>query len=366
MTVDHKNYELLLVDLLDGRLSSGEELALRLFIQGHPELGNWEELTTGFLMLQPEEITFKDKAGLRKKIESIEGIHAGNIEAYCISLCEGLLSKTQITELEDYLSKYPSASQHLEQFQKTYLIPDLSVKYPDKAHLYRKTVWMPAVRRLSYAASVLVLLGLSYWWFRQPSETQLRPILAQTQFNQEMPPKQDEAHTTEKVIVEVVPVIQKAEKPERTLVHEMSPEHSAMQLVYQPAMKVGSKVNLKTDFKTSADDFMLFYFDGQAYLSALGETESADHPGFASLVVRNLLKKGDQLLDNQKRIAGLTLYKLASEDKLSVKGMAEIGMKSLSNLTDGAVDLSVQRDANGKREAYAFRSDPLTVVKSKH
>jgi hypothetical protein len=369
MKITIHNYEAYLVDLIDGNLSGPVLTELQQFIDQHPELGSWEELSSGFDFLEPENVSFQEKNSLKKQsISSIGLIHATNYDEWFILSIENQLTKNEESVLTEFLIQNPELRSDFQAYQNTRLIADQSVIFPEKEKLKQKSIVLPFIRPMSYAASILLLISLFVWW----------------NFND---PVQKKNHIEVNTVAQQIPeVIQKemvskstdisrqiqSVKPEQVKVmHPKSvssdPERISAELLYQPkSLPATEMAESSKDFSSQESDYILFYFDGPAYLMALGEPESHGKQSLAGLVLRNLTNKAGMALEDQRRLAGQKIYRMASEDKLNMWGLAELGVKSFNNMTSSDLDLNVAKGEDGKHDGFTFKSDPLTIVKSKH
>jgi hypothetical protein len=369
MKITIHNYEAYLVDLIDGNLSGPVLTELQQFINQHPELGRWEELSSGFDFLEPESVLFQGKDALKKQsISSVGPINESNFDEYFISSLENQLTKDEESVLAEFLQKNQVLKSEFEAFQQTRLIADQKIYFSDKEKLKQKSVFLPFVRPMSYAASILLLISMFVWWnFNDGLQVKERTEIIEVAQNipeviQQEPVNsiKDHSDQIQSVNSEQIEVVQ----PEAitSIDRRMNAE-----LVYQPKpLQYTETAELSIEFGSGESDYLLFYFDGPAYLMALGEPQSHEKQSLAGLVLRNLTNKAGMALEDQKRLAGQKIYRFASEDKLSMWGLAELGVKSFNNLTSGGVNLDVNKGADGKYDGFTFKSDPLTIVKSKH
>lgn len=369
MKITIHNYEAFLVDLIDGNLSEQLQSELKLFISRHPELGSWEEISSGYEFLEPEVVSFHAKDSLMKPgIFAVGPVNESNYDEYFISSIENQLTKNEESVLTDFLQKNPILKSEFEAYQQTRLIVDQTVIFPDKEQLKQKSVFLPFVRSMSYAASILLLISMFVWWnfndgLQVKESTEKIKIAHQIpEVIQKEPVSivKDHSEQIQSVNSEQVKVVQP-----QAIISDY--KRMNVELLYQPKpLKSTETATLSIELISGESDYLLFYFDGPAYLMALGEPESQDKHSLAGLILRNLSHKAEMALEDQKRLAGQKIYRFASEDKLSMWGLAELGVKSFNNLTSGDVNLDVNKGADGKRDGFSFKSDPLTIVKSKH
>ncbi|MBK9292012.1 MAG: hypothetical protein IPM52_10355 [Bacteroidetes bacterium] len=108
MSIKLENYEVLLLDYIEGRLDAQTALALQRFIQQHFEFGSWEELIGEFPELEAERVLFDQKETLKKpEIIACEGIDESNFGEMFSAWHEGELTESQRQAVAKFLSLNP-------------------------------------------------------------------------------------------------------------------------------------------------------------------------------------------------------------------------------------------------------------------
>ena len=138
------NYEEYLCSYVDGELSPEEIAALELFLDQHPHLRT-ELNQLMATRLQPEDLVFAGKAALYKSSQ------AEDYESRLLSYMDGELDEQAAKELELFMEAHPPLRQELELWEKTRVVPDMSVRFEDKSALYRYS-------------SRTVRMRPAYWW----------------------------------------------------------------------------------------------------------------------------------------------------------------------------------------------------------
>jgi len=157
MKIDRSNYEIWLIDWLDGNLSDLQVEQLNIFLNENPELKvEYDELTS--FSLKPTERSFPHK-GLLKK--STADFSVTQFEYLCVAYLENDLSAGQQTELMESIDQDPEKKRTFELIQKIRLEP-VSVSYKYKSKLIRKTPLQKVIRLsvigLSAAATITLFI----------------------------------------------------------------------------------------------------------------------------------------------------------------------------------------------------------------
>ncbi len=157
MEINIKNYEAYFVDYLEGNLDEKLVDDFLEFLQQNPdlkeELSMFEPVT-----FQPDTIVFSKKEKLYREIYDTEA----EFNRAAVARLEGDLSEMEKTDFEIYLVKHPEKQKEAELFNKTKLVPDLSVIFRKKNKLYQKTTGKTVLLWSVRIAAVLILTVVFY------------------------------------------------------------------------------------------------------------------------------------------------------------------------------------------------------------
>ena len=135
MDINRNNYEVYMIDYLDGNLSPEKVDELMVFLDKNPDI---KEEAEGLDMTLPEEeeqsITFDDKAALKQPNPKKESIQEENYETWLIAFVEGNLTPDEEARLDTYLKQNPEKQKELKLFKATKLQPE-EITLDDKSHL---------------------------------------------------------------------------------------------------------------------------------------------------------------------------------------------------------------------------------------
>ena len=160
MKIDRSNYEIWLIDWLDGNLSGTDIEELQLFLKKNPDLKDEvEELNTVRLSSLTDSYSLKNQ--LKKTPADLTGAH---IEYLSAAYLEGDLSSYQKNELIEIVESDPEKKKTFELTQRMKLAP-LAVTFKHKSRLTRRT-FAGKIIRLSViglpAAAMIALAILNY------------------------------------------------------------------------------------------------------------------------------------------------------------------------------------------------------------
>ncbi len=159
MKPDRSNYEIWLIDYLDGNLDKNQVDQLMLFLDENPDIKE-ESDSLLTINIKPVPYSYKFKNSLKRKESDIS---EKQFEYLCISAAENDLSETQLAELQEIIAVNPYKRKILDYYKRAVLVaPDL--KFTNKSRL-RKLSGAQKIIRLSFiglsaAAGIGVLVTL--------------------------------------------------------------------------------------------------------------------------------------------------------------------------------------------------------------
>jgi hypothetical protein len=162
MTINRHNYEMFLIDYLDGKLNPLLVAELMDFLEQNPAI---KEELDGLqdAVLVSEEAIYPNKSNLKKKSFLKNGID-NEFEYLCISSVEGSLDDEEKVALDTIVENDQNKRKEFEAFKKSPLKPDLNLRYKQKSQL--KRVAIVPIRHstlkasIGVAASIALLLGI--------------------------------------------------------------------------------------------------------------------------------------------------------------------------------------------------------------
>jgi hypothetical protein len=168
--ITRDNYETYFVDYLDGNLPEDQIDQFLDFLKQNPDLK--EELHLFEEVVLPEEkLVFHEKEQLRKSTSD----ETLRFENKAIAYLEGDMDIHESKAFGSYLTQHPALQNEYKQFEKTRLVPDLSVQYAAKSKLYHKPVRTVVMNWVARAAAVVALV----WGINSLIQTPNKPELAQ-------------------------------------------------------------------------------------------------------------------------------------------------------------------------------------------
>jgi hypothetical protein len=134
MQIDRSNYEIWLIDWMDGELTSSQEGQLMTFLDQNPDLrGELNDLTpvnTEFV-----GVAFRNKEQLKKQPSEIS---SSQFEYLCAAYLENDLNESQKAEVEEIVYTSPDRKKTFDLMQKAF-VHGVKIRYPHKKQILRKT-----------------------------------------------------------------------------------------------------------------------------------------------------------------------------------------------------------------------------------
>jgi hypothetical protein len=174
MKPDRSNYEIWLIDWLDGKLSESDAEELRRFLELNPDLQEeFNELSSVNLNASSE--TFSRKKQVQKDTSQLTD---SQFELLCAGYLEGDLNNSQISELEEITSLLPEKRKIFEQIQKTKLTAP-KVVFLNKRRLLKTSPFQKVIRISAISLSAAAAIFL--FFISLPGKnTELNQILSST------------------------------------------------------------------------------------------------------------------------------------------------------------------------------------------
>jgi hypothetical protein len=159
MRPDRTNYEIWLIDYLDGNLNEEQEGQLLSFLDENPDIKNEFEGLSAVHLSHPD-LSFVNKNSLKRSADSIS---MSQFDLLCVASIENDLSAEQKQELDEIISAGDDRKKTIELFAKTKLTPrqhTFSYKNRLKKSTAGQKVFWFSVTGLSAAATILMLFTL--------------------------------------------------------------------------------------------------------------------------------------------------------------------------------------------------------------
>jgi hypothetical protein len=160
MKPDRSNYEVWLIDWLDGNLSESESEQLLLFLNENPDIKEESDDLKLFSLKQSEKLFFHKEA----LVKSVSDLTDSQFEYLSVAYLEKDLSSGQKRELSECIENNPGKKKSFELIQKLKINPEKET-CRDKNRLLKRTT-AQRIRRMSVwglsAAAALILIIMTW------------------------------------------------------------------------------------------------------------------------------------------------------------------------------------------------------------
>jgi hypothetical protein len=353
MQIDRSNYEIWLIDWLDGNLSESQVAKLKLFLQDNPELKEeYEDLAT--FRLNASEESFQHKNNLKRSISSLP---ESQFEYLCIGFLEKDLSPVQQAELKEIIDRDPDKKMAFELIQKTRLSPP-EIRFRQKNSLLRKTAGQKIIRLSVFglsAAAIIALVVINY--ISIPKTLQVKSgkttlsVISDSAFHEPAAIKVPEKQVSEK-----------------TKIPKRKQSRNFLAVLNQPTIPLtesGLNHSSQTDSIPASADTVRTLINKIPVTLAIGlKTEPV--PG--SLIALNSTVVLPEYDDGRSRlskfIAKTFREKILKENTgkdspLKAYEIAEAGVSGLNKLLGWEMALDERKDENGELKSVYFSSKIL-------
>jgi hypothetical protein len=353
MKIDRSNYEIWLIDWLDGNLGEIETKELKLFLEENPDLKEEVEgLNMVTLSSLPELYSFKN---LFKKTP--QNLDAAHVEYLSAAYLEDDLTPDQKRELKEIVESDQEKRKLFELIQKMKLLP-VAVTYRHKSRLIRRTVAWKVIR-LSViglpAAAMIALAVLNY--NSRPKTLQVKPqIIAKTVTEESIGEKPAGLTTRSKFHAEEITNMPSGKNNTRNIAATKTALVSTRSDINNP-FQSDSSVTVKNTLSASPDK-IFFSRPVNINKESIPNTLVASdirlikpdfddgRSRFSKFIARNFREK---LLKETK----------AQESPLKAYEIAEAGVSGLNKLLGWEMALDKRNDENGELKSIYFSSKML-------
>ncbi len=161
MEININNYEVYVIDFIDGKLNEIDTANLLIFLDQNLDLKEEFEILNNSSKFIPVEHFSFDSSSLLKPIN----INVNNYSEKLIALIENDLSQTEKDVLLSEIKRYPELKKVHELFLKTKLIPDLKIIFKNKESLIKTPFKIiPLFTKLSAIAALFIAVIITFYF----------------------------------------------------------------------------------------------------------------------------------------------------------------------------------------------------------
>jgi hypothetical protein len=347
MQIDRSNYEIWLIDWLDGNLDEIGIAKVRLFLQDNPDIKEeYDELTT-FRLSSPGEL-FHQKNDLKKTTAILP---ESQFEYLCAAFLENDLSSEQAAELMDIIEEDTRKKITFNLIGKTKLSPPEDT-FKHKKRLLRRTLAQNLIRISAIgfsAAAIAALLVILYV---------LKPDFTAV--------KTQNTGSTNKVHEPLMTKIPEKEKTGDKKIPDKETDRNLIALSKRKSIRAN-----KTDLTTSnSQPDPIIRSSDSLYLSIRKVPVSFDvrlreEPLPNNLVALNQIIDPPPFNDGRSKISRfiaktfrekILKEKIAKDSPLKGYEIAEAGVSGLNKILGWEMALDERKDENGELQSVYFSS----------
>lgn len=208
MTITRDNYEPYFLDFLEGNLEENQIDQFLDFLELNPDLKEELQLLEN-MTLPDEKITFLGKENLYKSSADFKAA----TESKMIASLESDLDNDERKSFESWLAGNPELKKEYELFSKTRLMPDPTVKFPEKRKLYRKSGNQIILTWVARAAAVVVI----FWGINSLFQTEnTQPLQKNSKEVASVTPEKEPVKQTEPEEKNQMAEVRKKTGPDKT------------------------------------------------------------------------------------------------------------------------------------------------------
>ena len=352
MEPDRTNYEIWLIDYLDGNLNSSQVEQLMSFLDDNPDIKNeFTEITQ--YSIRPENQSYSRKKSLKRNASEIV---ESQFEYLCIAASENDLTRPQVAEVEEMIAESPRKRKTYELYRKLKLTAP-EIQYSKKYKLRKQTVVQQIFRLsligFSVAATVAIFISLySIFIKKNPLEN---PGFAYSNLAD-----------TITIMTDPVRIAVKSGPAEKK-VTESSPARvlSSLRQTIQDTMKSNFTTSIIADSSVLKPDIAPVLLSKIDFIRNVNLTESLSP---VALVAMNITLIYDTEADERSgfsrfiaRILRDKILKTIDQEKGRLKAyeIADAGILGLNKLFGWKMSLQKNKNEKGEIKSFYFSSKLL-------
>lgn len=249
------NYEIYLVDYIDGTLDEPQKEAVEAFLAKHPSIAEEFGIYQTYERLDAEHISYKNTDTLFKHRFECED----QLEEQIVAACEDDLDNEALEELMFFIENNSKGEALYKVHKQIKYTPDFDVVFPDQSKLIQKkrrafALWQPLLAAASIAAAIIIIFKTDQ--SIPPNYASLKPIevLEHDSYNPtihvaHLIGKTDEIIIKDRVVIEKTNTVEVHEK----LIAEATTVENEETFLEKPRVKGGqiTKQNIITSYNLS-------------------------------------------------------------------------------------------------------------------
>lgn len=333
MMITRDNYEPFFLDYLEGNLEENMIDQFLDFLEKNPDLKEELHLFEN-IHLPEEQVVYSGKEQLYKSVQDEKSA----FEIKSVAYMEGDLKDEERKSFEAYLANHPELKKEYNLFEKTRLVADTGIKYPDKQKLYRKSGTTIVLNWVTRAAAVIVILWGIGSLLKNEDQTTSPTVI---QIATVKPALVDPVKKSE-------PAIKVQEtKIQKTIASSVKPKPTTI----QKQTKVFSEEKPITDATYPERD--LTNLEEIAPILAQLETEPVEDQLAVSHSINTEKINDPRNIMTVEEFLASRAKKVGNEGLLSVQRILRTGLSMASELSGERIDYQVK---NGKISSIGFES----------
>ena len=162
MNITRHNYEEYFILYMDNELGSEDRRQVELFVQENADLKEELDWLLQSRLVPDDSFVFDNKEQLMKT-SGAESISTTSYEEWLLLYTDNELTAEQKTAVEKFVGDHPAIQEELALLQKTRLLPEQAIVFPNKETLHRKEEKVRVIaiqwRKIAVAAALLLAVA---------------------------------------------------------------------------------------------------------------------------------------------------------------------------------------------------------------
>lgn len=350
MNISRSNYEIYMIDFLDGKLNQPETDLFMQFLEANPDLQD-ELIDIRDAKIEPSSVRFNSKKILKKsEILNFEG---NLFEEECIAYIENDLNLAQKSDFINNIREDSNLVTQYKQFKQTKFIADKNIQFTNKNSL-KKRETTGISRKILYmvsSAAATVIIAVSFLFVFQ-NTSKIENTFAEADFDSLMKQKiKAEQLSIEKSILSQMkllkPPVIVAEARNRNSI-TVTPIVQTNELVAENKREIQQPIEIisKEIQTVKVNSIITTYTQPILYATNYQQDNFSEYKSIPNYF-KNQIAEGINSLEFPK-------------EKVNLFSFLKRGLEGLGRLTETDVKLDKEFNENGDLTAYVYTSDLIS------
>lgn len=339
MKFNRENYELYVIDFLEGKLPEEDHIMFIKFLRDHPDI-NDEVKDIHNVQLQPGDEQFPGKQILKKNVRA--SYYQADFDNFCIAYLEGDLEYAERIDFEHWILKNPEKNHELELFRKVYLKADLNNIFSSKSGLKKRSIVQNRIRIIPILTTAAAAIVIFIIIFVRPADVINTVVISEDTNN-------NIKVTTEQVNAWTEEFQEQPSADQKLMTDDINYANIDPDMEHEAVSREKISIQPVSSLFAQVENQKLVRYDILQQPDTLENRKFDEYQTLGEYVNENILGNFFSLAESDKK-EKMTLWNLASNS-----------LEGLNSMTDGGYALDKETNRNGTLKRISLETPLLGI-----